>query len=151
MMLRRFPRPWRAEETDACFIVKDRNGQALACVNFENEPRGNTRPAQSGEMRCAALLRISRRCPICCPALRHLKCVAGTPQFLFFFGVNDLTHTGRFSRVEKAGHGEVHTAIHRIVLCPSIRTCSIPTRNPASRLGYKGPGGPISAGATRSN
>jgi hypothetical protein len=34
---RRFPPPWSAEETDACFIVRDRNGQALAYVSFEEE------------------------------------------------------------------------------------------------------------------
>ena len=28
--VRRFPPPWTAEETDACFIVRDANGQALA-------------------------------------------------------------------------------------------------------------------------
>jgi hypothetical protein len=28
----RFPPPWSAEETDACFIVRDANGQALVCV-----------------------------------------------------------------------------------------------------------------------
>jgi hypothetical protein len=27
---RRFPPPWTVEETDACFIVKDKNGQKLA-------------------------------------------------------------------------------------------------------------------------
>jgi hypothetical protein len=27
---RRFPPPWIAEETDACFIVRDANGQVLA-------------------------------------------------------------------------------------------------------------------------
>jgi hypothetical protein len=35
---RRFPRPWSVEETDACFIVRDANGQALAYVYFEEEP-----------------------------------------------------------------------------------------------------------------
>jgi hypothetical protein len=35
---RRFPPPWSAEETDACFIVRDHNGQALAYVHFEDEP-----------------------------------------------------------------------------------------------------------------
>jgi hypothetical protein len=29
---------WTAEETDACFIVRDANGQALAYVYFEYEP-----------------------------------------------------------------------------------------------------------------
>jgi hypothetical protein len=27
---RRFPPPWSVEETDACFIVRDANGHALA-------------------------------------------------------------------------------------------------------------------------
>jgi hypothetical protein len=35
---RRFPPPWTAEETDARFIVRDANGQALAYVYFEEEP-----------------------------------------------------------------------------------------------------------------
>jgi hypothetical protein len=35
---RRFPPPWSAEETDACFIVRDGNRQALAYVYFEEEP-----------------------------------------------------------------------------------------------------------------
>jgi hypothetical protein len=35
---RRFPPPWSAEETDACYIVRDVNGHALAYVYFEDEP-----------------------------------------------------------------------------------------------------------------
>jgi hypothetical protein len=27
---RRFPPPWSVEETDACFVIRDANGQALA-------------------------------------------------------------------------------------------------------------------------
>ena len=38
MSSRRFPPPWFVEETDACFIVRDKNGQALAYVYFEGEP-----------------------------------------------------------------------------------------------------------------
>ena len=38
MTPRRFPPPWSAEETDACFIVRGANGQALAYVYFEEEP-----------------------------------------------------------------------------------------------------------------
>jgi hypothetical protein len=34
----RFPPPWSVEETDACFIVRDHNGQALAYAYFEDEP-----------------------------------------------------------------------------------------------------------------
>jgi hypothetical protein len=26
------------EEQDACFVVRDGNGQALACIYFEDEP-----------------------------------------------------------------------------------------------------------------
>jgi hypothetical protein len=35
---RRFPPPWSVEELDACFVVRDQNGEALAYVYFENEP-----------------------------------------------------------------------------------------------------------------
>jgi hypothetical protein len=35
---RGFPAPWSAEETDACFIVRDPNKQALTYVYFEEEP-----------------------------------------------------------------------------------------------------------------
>jgi hypothetical protein len=38
----RFPPPWTAEETDACFIVKDHNGQALTYIYFENEASWRT-------------------------------------------------------------------------------------------------------------
>jgi hypothetical protein len=38
----RFPPPWTAEETDACFIVRDANGQALSYVYFESEPGRRT-------------------------------------------------------------------------------------------------------------
>ena len=38
MTPRRFPPPWSVEETDACFIVKDHDGQSLAYVYFEEEP-----------------------------------------------------------------------------------------------------------------
>ena len=39
MPTRRFPPPWSVEELDACFVVRDHNGQAQAYVYFENEPR----------------------------------------------------------------------------------------------------------------
>jgi hypothetical protein len=35
---RRFPPPWSIEESAACFVVRDRGGQALAYVYFEDEP-----------------------------------------------------------------------------------------------------------------
>jgi hypothetical protein len=36
---RRFPPPWSIEElNDACFVVRDHNGQQLAYVYFEDEP-----------------------------------------------------------------------------------------------------------------
>jgi hypothetical protein len=33
----RFPLPWSVEELDACFVVRDHNGQQLAYVYFEDE------------------------------------------------------------------------------------------------------------------
>ncbi len=36
---RRFRPPWSVEElNDACFVVRDHNGQQLAYVYFEDEP-----------------------------------------------------------------------------------------------------------------
>jgi hypothetical protein len=35
---RRFLPPWSVEEWDACYVVPDHNGQALAYVYFEDEP-----------------------------------------------------------------------------------------------------------------
>jgi hypothetical protein len=35
---RRFPPPWSVDELEACFVVRDANGQKLAYVYFEEEP-----------------------------------------------------------------------------------------------------------------
>jgi hypothetical protein len=35
---RRFRSPWSVEEQDACFVVRDHNGQALAYVYCKDEP-----------------------------------------------------------------------------------------------------------------
>ena len=35
---RRFPPPWSVEELEACYVVRDHDGQALAYVYFEEEP-----------------------------------------------------------------------------------------------------------------
>jgi len=35
---RRFPPPWSVEEQEACFVVRDHDGQQLAYVYFEDEP-----------------------------------------------------------------------------------------------------------------
>jgi hypothetical protein len=36
--VRRFPAPWTVETQDACFVVRDHDGQVLAYVYFEDEP-----------------------------------------------------------------------------------------------------------------
>jgi hypothetical protein len=35
MPTRRFPPPWSVGELDACFVVRDHSGQALAYIYFE--------------------------------------------------------------------------------------------------------------------
>ena len=37
MPSRNFPPPWTVEETEACFVVRDRNPQALSYVYYGNE------------------------------------------------------------------------------------------------------------------
>jgi hypothetical protein len=39
---RRFPAPWSIDDNGACFIVKDKNGQALSYVYYEVEPGRRT-------------------------------------------------------------------------------------------------------------
>jgi len=50
---RRFPTPWKAEEHDTCFIVKDHTGLNLAYVYFETEPncRSASKLLSRGEAR----------------------------------------------------------------------------------------------------
>jgi hypothetical protein len=38
MPARRFPPPWSVDELEACFVVRDSNGQQIAYVYFEDEP-----------------------------------------------------------------------------------------------------------------
>ena len=48
---RRFPAPWSVdEENAACFIVRDRDGNSLAYVYFEDEPgrRFGRKPHDAG-------------------------------------------------------------------------------------------------------
>jgi hypothetical protein len=51
---RNFPPPWSVGELDSCFVVKDANGQALAYMYFEKEPRRRFR-------RDALLTRVAAR------------------------------------------------------------------------------------------
>jgi hypothetical protein len=53
MPTRRFPPPWSVEEQDACFVVRDRGGQQLAYIYFEDEPgrRSAAKPLTRDEAR----------------------------------------------------------------------------------------------------
>jgi len=54
MPSRRFPPPWTVEEyNDACFIVRDNDGQQLAYVHFDN-PRAAAKPLTRDEARSIA-------------------------------------------------------------------------------------------------
>ena len=57
MTPRRFPPPWSVEELDACFVVRDHNGQQLAYVYFEEEPgrRSAAKLLERGEARSIAV------------------------------------------------------------------------------------------------
>ena len=51
MSARRFPPPWSVEEQDACFVVRDHNGQQLAYVYFEPGRRSAAKLLTRGEAR----------------------------------------------------------------------------------------------------
>ena len=50
MSARRFPPPWSVEEGDTYFVVRDREGQRLAYVYFDN-PRAAAKPLTRDEAR----------------------------------------------------------------------------------------------------
>ena len=77
MPARRFPPPWTVEELDACFVVRDHNGQQLAYVYYGNEPGRRTRMSKEGDIMkrtvcpfavatliCAATYEMSHAAPI---------------------------------------------------------------------------------------
>jgi len=63
---RHFPEPWSVDELDTCFVVKDLNGQALAYMYFEKEPRHRHRRSElltrDEAQRIAAILPSCRSC-----------------------------------------------------------------------------------------
>jgi len=54
---RRFPPPWRAEELDESYVVRDASGQALAYIYFEDEPtrQSSTKRVSKDEARRLAV------------------------------------------------------------------------------------------------
>jgi hypothetical protein len=63
----RLPPPWSAEETDACFIVRDASGQALAFVYCEDEPgrRAAAKLLTRDEARRIAATRVTKGSSSC--------------------------------------------------------------------------------------
>jgi len=65
--MRRFPPPWTIEEhNNACFIVKDATGQALAYFYFEQEPGRRSAAKLLTRDDAAAWRPTSRSCRSCC-------------------------------------------------------------------------------------
>jgi hypothetical protein len=63
---RRFPPPWTVEGQAACFVVRDHNGQQLAYVYFEDEPRRRSAAKLLSEDKARRLWLISPSCQSHC-------------------------------------------------------------------------------------
>jgi hypothetical protein len=64
MTQRRFPPPWTVDEAnDACFIVRDANGQALGYFYFEDDPGRRTAAKLLTEDEARRIAVDSLRCP----------------------------------------------------------------------------------------
>ena len=75
---RRFPPPWSAEETDACFIVRDVNGHALGMSISRRSPAAAQRRSCSPATRRGASPLTSPSCRSCLrAAVGHQKLPAG--------------------------------------------------------------------------
>ena len=110
--VRRFPPPWTVEETDACFIVRDANGQALAYVYFEDEP-GRRAAAKlltrDGARRIAAnidklpeLLLLPGRCRIFATVLKQNRALFLTPSDVI--DLNQCRHAPAAAECRNAYH-----------------------------------------------
>ncbi len=108
---RRFPPPWTVEETQACFVVKDHNGQKLAYVYFEHEP---------GRQAAATLLtrdearRIAANIAVSCRNRRGNPLISGTSPGRDLkppYATGALTHRGR--RLLANRRGRLASATHR--------------------------------------
>jgi hypothetical protein len=84
-MPRRFPPPWSIEElNDACFIVRDSNGQQLAYVYYEEEPQRRVAGRNDGRQPFA-----TKTAPETCPGA--LSAAVGSAA-------------GRWLRVARSSH-----------------------------------------------
>ena len=76
---RRFPLPWAVDETEACCIVRNANGQALTYVYFEDEPAGARRRSSSRAMKRGAHRRQHRQAA--CPSwVRDLRLISSVSR-----------------------------------------------------------------------
>jgi hypothetical protein len=77
---RRFPPPWTIEENNnACFIVRDKNGPALAYVYFEDEPGRRIACPHAGRVldeESAMATEPSPRCRHCGQTLRRMRLIS---------------------------------------------------------------------------
>jgi len=70
---RHFPPPSSAEELDACFVVRDHAGQALAYVYFEDEPGRRSAAKLLTRDEARRMRRIWRSCRIAGAVAESLK------------------------------------------------------------------------------
>jgi hypothetical protein len=81
---RRFPPPWSIEDNEACFIVRDASGQAVAYVYFEEEPGRRSAAHLLTRDEARRIAANTPSCRSCCvshgPLSTHFRCWTSTPD-----------------------------------------------------------------------
>jgi hypothetical protein len=112
MAERRFPPPWSIDElNDACFIVRDSNGQQLAYVYCENEPGRRSAAKLLSKMRRDVSRRISPNCRSCSGLMMRPQSLVPTSNRIL-----KLIRTGSLTQIKVILSGQAENSARPVAI-----------------------------------